>query len=973
MPEKKLILNLLPVCCVGSASVLGNLAIASTTVAQNAITPDPTLGAEQSIVVPFDADIDLITGGAVREQNLFHSFVEFHIGEGGGVYFQIPEAGIKNVLSRITGNEPSTILGTLGSFNAAGITATPDFYLINPNGILFGPNASLDLPASFLATTAAAIELGNTGLFSATSPGDDILLSVDPSVLIFATAEPAAIINQAQQGLPASGFLINGPISFPSQVLPDGSRVFQPWGLQVVDGQTLGLVAGNVLLNGSTTAIGGRVEIGSPQLGPVNLTATPNGFLLDYAQTTQFGSLELFDSIVNTSGPGGGLIQLQAAHIFTSPQGFFSGLSADTQGVVDGQGILIRATESVRLDDAAVTAAIAPGASGNGGDITVEAPQVSILGGNSSLLTRTFGNGRAGDITVITDEFQTLTGAGVLTSTLGPGDGGNLTIIATGSVELSGTFMFAGEEMAGGLSADIRGTGVGGRITVRTPRLTLEEGADISARTNDGLAGSIFINAADIALLGGSIRAQTFGAGDAGDITVRTQRLAIFEGTEITTTAGFQSSGDAGAIDVIASESLTVDGAGGLSTAVLGAAGNGGDLTIQTGDLVLRNGGTVSAEAFTLGRGGNIQITADRIEVSGSRNNNSSSRSRILTSTASFSGQPAGDLTIATNQLQVANGGAISVDTRGSNAAGDLSILARESIQLTGAFIDETGALVPSRISASTSRGSDGVGGNIDIDAASVAITDDAELTVSSLGDGTAGNLDLDGGSLQLLNRGKIISNSASGDGGNLDLRLDDFLLLRNGSRISTNAGTTQTLGDGGNIDIEAPFVIAVREENSDITANAFLGDGGEVNISATGIFGLEFRPETTPLSDITASSSFGTTGSVNLDALSTDFIENSQVNLPENPVSTETLLAGSCITRAGDTQGSFVISGADNLPAHPGAEPASRYQTGSVRRAAEGATAAVESEQPQGDRLLEPTGIYELADGRLVLSHLCE
>ncbi|MEM1309345.1 MAG: hypothetical protein AAGF98_07570, partial [Cyanobacteria bacterium P01_H01_bin.153] len=102
----------------------------------------------------------------------------------------------------------------------------------------------------------------------------------------------------------------------------------------------------------------------------------------------------------------------------------------------------------------------------------------------------------------------------------------------------------------------------------------------------------------------------------------------------------------------------------------------------------------------------------------------------------------------------------------------------------------------------------------------------------------------MDGGSLQLLNRGKIISNSASGDGGNLDLRLDDFLLLRNGSRISTNAGTTQTLGDGGNIDIEAPFVIAVREENSDITANAFLGDGGEVNISATGIFGLEFRPE---------------------------------------------------------------------------------------------------------------------------------
>lgn len=54
-----------------------------------------------------------------------------------------------------------------------------------------------------------------------------------------------------------------------------------------------------------------------------------------------------------------------------------------------------------------------------------------------------------------------------------------------------------------------------------------------------------------------------------------------------------------------------------------------------------------------------------------------------------------------------------------------------------------------------------------------------------------------------------------------------------------------------------------MKGENSNIFANAFTGNGGNVNITTNGIYGLEFRPQLTSLSDIAASSQFGVQGNV--------------------------------------------------------------------------------------------------------------
>ena len=121
--------------------------------------PHRTLGNENSRTV-FDTinnlPSDRIEGGATRGVNFFHSFREFNVGEGRGAYFANPN-GIANIFTRVTGGNPSNILGTLG------VQGNANLFLLNPKGIVFGSNARLDLRGSFLVQVLIAFFL-TTGL-----------------------------------------------------------------------------------------------------------------------------------------------------------------------------------------------------------------------------------------------------------------------------------------------------------------------------------------------------------------------------------------------------------------------------------------------------------------------------------------------------------------------------------------------------------------------------------------------------------------------------------------------------------------------------------------------------------------------------------------------------------------------------------------------------------------------------------------
>lgn len=111
--------------------------------------------------------------------------------------------------------------------------------------------------------------------------------------------------------------------------------------------------------------------------------------------------------------------------------------------------------------------------------------------------------------------------------------------------------------------------------------------------------------------------------------------------------------------------------------------------------------------------------------------------------------------------------------------------------------------------------------------------------------EGGAGNIEVQARNVELDEASEITAETVSGQGGNIRLSDVELLLLRNGSLISTTAGTEQAGGDSGNIAIDSNFVVAVPNENSDITANAFSGSGGNVTITTQGLFGIE--PQASP------------------------------------------------------------------------------------------------------------------------------
>ncbi len=207
----------------------------SSNFASAQIIPDTTLGAESSFITPSDVNgipAELIQGGAARGINLFHSFETFNVGDGQQVYFDNAQ-GFVNILSRVTGDGISNILGTLG------VSEIPaNLFLINPNGIIFGAGASLDVGGSFVGTTANGMQFPDGNSFSASDPNVPVpTLTVNPSAFLFnqianqstdgIRVRDEAVLSVGVEGDPRSLLLVGGNVLIDNATLQgvDGSRV----------------------------------------------------------------------------------------------------------------------------------------------------------------------------------------------------------------------------------------------------------------------------------------------------------------------------------------------------------------------------------------------------------------------------------------------------------------------------------------------------------------------------------------------------------------------------------------------------------------------------------------------------------------------------------------------------------------------------------------------------------------------------
>ncbi|MBD2595927.1 S-layer family protein [Nostoc spongiaeforme FACHB-130] len=969
-----------------------------TTSANNVLAQNITIDGTLSPVQTLNGPIYIIpqSVGQTVGSNLFHSFGQFSLNQGERANFQ-SNANIRNIFSRVTGGSPSNINGLI--FTQSG---NVNLYLINPSGIVFGPNARLDVGSSsrgsFIATTADALVWSNGTQFSATNPGGT-------SSLLTIVGDP-------------SGFLFNHRPPQPIRV--SGSS------LGVFEGQSLLLLGGDVSLDNSFLFVnfteGGRIELGAvAEPGTVGLTTNGNILSLSFPENLARADVSLINrSILDVTAENGGSIAINARNIdFLSSSVVFAGIALGLGNFNSQAGdITINATDAITIHQSSrIQNTVAPYATGNAGNINITTNVLSLSNGARLLaLSRGQGNtgsiviaannvsfddgdvfsivepgavGNSGNIRINTNLLTLTNGAQIAASTRGQGNAGSLIInaqkvlfdgtssngnfataalstVEPGAVGNSGNIHINtnslaitngayvsvstfGQGKADNLIINARevlfdrgfafstvGQGAlqdGGSIRISTDLLTLKNNAQLQASTfGEGNAGSVIIDALEV-VLGDTRRDSNFpsviastveqgAVGNGGSIRISTDLFTLNNGSQLLTLTRGQ--GNAGNV-ILAANNVSFDNGNIFSTVEQGAVGNGGSVHITTNLLTLTNGAQIAASTRGQGNASNIHITAsEAVNISGTISVTGFS-SGLFTST--FSTGKGGDITVNTNLFRLSDSAVVDARTANDDNAGNITVNANTVEVLNGGQLLSTtsgrGSAGTIRVNATERAiisGSDATfndrvarfGGNVaNVDAAS-------GLFVRSDGLGSAGNIEVNSPFVLLDNGGRFIAESRSVNGGNISVNARNALLLRRGSQISTTAGTAQAGGNGGNININAGFVIALPQENSNITANAFSGTGGQVQINTQGIFGIEPRlNDSINSSDITASSTTGINGEIIINTPNVDPTQG-LTNLPADTVNTASLVDSGCNTFDDKTGSQFTVTGRGGLPASP-------------------------------------------------------
>ncbi len=659
--------------------------------------------------------------------------------------------------------------------------------------------------------------------------------------------------------------------------------VMQPNTLILTSSTLADANAGNIdLLAKNQINLGQNVQIkadGTNLGGQINLISSG---------TISTQGLQLFStSTASNSNGNSGKIHIAATSLnLNTSNTFASQIVTSTSGKANAGDIQLNISGAINLD-------------GSLGNATTEI--------RSQAFTNT-AQGNSGNIIINgenqskkVDSLSIKNGAQITSSTEGSGKVGEISILAN-SVSLDGNKSSINSQILAGA------TGNGNQIKLQTTNLSLTNGAQISTEvlgTNINSQGSnIYIYTNNLSLLNGSqISTSVTGQGKAGSLTIDALGTVLFDSLgKISSLINSGGKGLGGDITVI-SQLLSLNNESQINAGTSGV-GNAGNITIKVRDTANFDRSLVSSSVNTNGKGnaGNVEITAkDVFLVNGTQ----------ISSAVAGQGD-GGQISITSNTLTIDGIGTLlginstsgifgSVRTGAIGNGGNINIYVSKNLSLSNG----------ARISASTSVNTTGKSGSIFIDPEVVTLTNGAKISVSSLGSGDGGNITVLAGLLS-LNSSSITAETANGNGGNITLQVKDLFWLRNASLVSATAGNN---GNGGNIDLSANFVLAFATENSDITANAFKGRGGNIAITTQGIFGLEYRPQLTPLSDITASSQFGINGTVTINTPGVD-PSKGLGKLPVDVTDSSKLISQRCV--ADNTGSKFFITGRGGLPPSP-------------------------------------------------------
>jgi filamentous hemagglutinin family protein len=586
---------------IPSLTALTCLVLAAPAGAQ--VTADGTLG---TTVTPSGATTYTITGGQFQgSTTLLQSFGDFSLpNTTDTAHFDLGNAsyggaanGVNTVIGRVTGGNLSTINGQI---RLTGGNA-PDLFLINPSGIVFGAGATLNVPGSFVASTAENVLFANNVAFGIGNTPDPLLTITAPTGLQLSSSSGEILVQGTGHRL--------------SRAASGLDRSNNPAGLQVDTGNSLSFIGNGVTFAGGVAGVngGGHLEVGSVSQGQVRLNAAGGGWVGDYAGVSQLSDIQMTQqSLLDASGSQGS-IQLQGRNISLTDgsSAFIQNLGTQTSG-----GITVNAAGVLSLT----------GGSSNG--------EVG-----SALRIDNLGTAPVGNINIVAEQLLLQQGGQISNETFSSGAGGNIDVKVSGDVAIEGFLPASPRELSVIRATTFGPLGNSGSITVSSENLRVLDGGLIVASTfSSGQAGPIQISTTGLTeiagvnpflLLSSGVSSSSLGTGNANDVTLNTSRLVVRDGATLGSTAA--SAGDAGNVIVTASESIAVRGRGPgvnqlsriisaaeivdpITRAILGLppvpSGNSGSVTIQTPSLTVADQGTVSVRNDGPGTSGSLQINA---------------------------------------------------------------------------------------------------------------------------------------------------------------------------------------------------------------------------------------------------------------------------------------------------------------------------------------------------------------------------
>jgi filamentous hemagglutinin family protein len=839
-----------------------------------------------------------IRGGARPSggTNLFHSFGNFNVPVNTIANFS-NDSGLttSNILARVTGGNPSSIFGiiqTTGFENA-------NLFLMNPAGIVFGPNASLNVGGSVAFTTADYLRLGENGRFNANlNATSDALLSTAPVTAFgFLGSNPGAILVQGSQFSVANGkdiTLMGGNITIESGTLANGTV------------ETAILSAQNGKIQLASTASSGEFD--------VTLEPFPN---VDGASFTSFGS-------VNTIAIRGGqfaLVVKEAA--LSSSEGSdlletislspMSSIISSNAGADSGAGVQIR-TQALQMNGVSIRSTSLIG--GRSGTVNISASdKASFI--NSTIDTRSFPptnslfiNGNGGTVTIAAPIIS-VDGSFITTSAIG--DGITPTTASGGSVTLNGTTsIFLQQSDIITESFDTKGNS--GAVTITAPTVT------VSGVRTQGIITSIHASSENPV------------AGNGGDIRI--------SGTNVTLTdsARFESVADSegtfsrgGSILIGGDQGILIDEGTSFKTSTLSRE-SAGNIQLESQHVTIKGQSALASDTFGLGGGGTIKIT-------GTENVSLESGSLISTTANSSSQGLAGSIEFNSPKVTIVGGGAARSESLGAGHGGIVTVQDKNSpaqsvlisgpdsgiftnaqgIGLAGDIVVKAKSVTLQNggtISASTT-GIDplATGGSIIVHATDqVTLTNRASITASSTkpddpsagGKAKAGDISIDAGQRFDMQDSNVTTEATQASGGNIKIKAVDLIRVANSNISSSVQGGPSTAG--GNITIDPKTVVL---QNAQILANANQGNGGNITITTPTFLADQF-------SLVDASSQFGLNGRVTIQS-PTSNLSGTVAQLASKPTATPALLQNRCVALAGGGQSSFIVAGRDTLPSEPG------------------------------------------------------